>query len=237
MSKLKVTVPGEGIFFVQEAYKFLRTNLQFCGPDIKVIAVTSCYENEGKSTVAISLTKSFAELGKKSLLVDADMRKSVLAGRNLMSKDFRGLSEILSGMVTADELIHETNVENMSVLLAGNYPPNPAELLANKNFGELIAGCRERYDYVIIDTPPLGVVSDAAVIAPSCDGTVLVVGNNKINSGVALDVVESLRKSGTPLLGAIRNNCHSASSKNGYYGSKYYGKSKYNKDSKYAKQD
>lgn len=221
MEKLKVTLPGENNFAIQEAYKFLRTNIQFCGANIKVIMLTSCYENEGKSTVSLSLAKSFAELGKKVLLIDADMRKSVFAGRNLNIKKYQGLSELLSGMVDIQACLNQTEVEGLFVLLAGKYPPNPVELLGGEEFGKVLSSCRKVFDYIIIDSPPLGVVSDAAVIAPKCDGTILVVGKSKINYGMAMGVVEQLRNSQTPLLGAIRNHVHHTGSNGKEYSYSY----------------
>ena len=226
MTTMQTSLPGSNNYFVQEAYKFLRANIQFCGPDIKVIVLTSCEENEGKTTVSMSLAKSFAEIGKKVLLIDADMRKSVLAGRNLDAKDYRGLSEYLSGMCEIGEVVMKTSVKDVYVLLAGKYPPNPSELLNGRLFDSLIKVCRENFDYVIIDTPPLGAVSDAAVVAPKCDGSILVIGDDKL----ATDVVEKLRATGTPILGAIRNNSKTGGKKyyrdKKYYrySSKYYGK-------------
>ncbi|MBR7078651.1 MAG: CpsD/CapB family tyrosine-protein kinase [Clostridia bacterium] len=227
---MQTSLPGSNNYFVQEAYKFLRANIQFCGPDIKVIVLTSCEENEGKTTVSMSLAKSFAEIGKKVLLIDADMRKSVLAGRNLDAKDYRGLSEYLSGMCEIGEVVMKTSVKDMYVLLAGKYPPNPSELLNGRLFDSLIKVCRENFDYVIIDTPPLGAVSDAAVVAPKCDGSILVIGDDKLSYSLATDVVEKLRATGTPILGAIRNNSKTGGKKyyrdKKYYrySSKYYGK-------------
>ena len=230
MTTMQTSLPGSNNYFVQEAYKFLRANIQFCGPDIKVIVLTSCEENEGKTTVSMSLAKSFAEIGKKVLLIDADMRKSVLAGRNLDAKDYRGLSEYLSGMCEIGEVVMKTSVKDMYVLLAGKYPPNPSELLNGRLFDSLIKVCRENFDYVIIDTPPLGAVSDAAVVAPKCDGAILVIGDDKLSYSLATDVVEKLRATGTPILGAIRNNSKTGGKKyyrdKKYYrySSKYYGK-------------
>ncbi|MBO4362886.1 MAG: CpsD/CapB family tyrosine-protein kinase [Clostridia bacterium] len=227
---MQTSLPGSNNYFVQEAYKFLRANIQFCGPDIKVIVLTSCEENEGKTTVSMSLAKSFAEIGKKVLLIDADMRKSVLAGRNLDAKDYRGLSEYLSGMCEVGEVVMKTSVKDMYVLLAGKYPPNPSELLNGRLFDSLIKVCRENFDYVIIDTPPLGAVSDAAVVAPKCDGSILVIGDEKLSYSLATDVVDKLRATGTPILGAVRNNSKTGGKKyyrdKKYYrySSKYYGK-------------
>lgn len=205
MNKISIKLPGDNDFFTQEAYKVLRTNLQFCGQDIQVIAITSCNENEGKTTVALHLARSLAELGKEVLLIDADMRKSVLAGRNSNAKDVVGLSELLTGMVALGEALYQTQYPTLQLIFAGKYPPNPVELLNGKYFSALIKETRKAYQYVIIDTPPLGRVIDAAVVAPNCDGTVLVVGNST-RYRQAQDVVEQLKKSGSKILGVVRNN-------------------------------
>ena len=205
MNKISIKLPGDNDFFTQEAYKVLRTNLQFCGQDIQVIAITSCNENEGKTTVALHLARSLAELGKEVLLIDVDMRKSVLAGRNSNAKDVVGLSELLTGMVALGEALYQTQYPTLQLIFAGKYPPNPVELLNGKYFSALIKETRKAYQYVIIDTPPLGRVIDAAVVAPNCDGTVLVVGNST-RYRQAQDVVEQLKKSGSKILGVVRNN-------------------------------
>ena len=159
----------------EEAYKSLRTNLQFCGGDKKVIAFTSCTPNEGKSNVTLNLAVSLAEAGSRVLLIDADLRKSVLLARVRAEGKVRGLSHLLSGQSSLAETITKTNVPGLQILFAGPVPPNPAELLGGKMFEELVRTAREIYDYVIIDTPPLGRVIDCAVITKICDGVVMVI--------------------------------------------------------------
>lgn len=223
MNTLEITLKGQNDFLVQEAYKFIRTNLQFCGNNVRTIAITSCNENEGKSTTAICIAKSFAELGKEVLLIDADMRKSVFAGRVFKTGVIAGLSEMLSGQEkNINNLICGTTVEKLRVIMAGVYPPNPAELLNNKNFDALLCASKQAFDYVIIDTPPLGAVTDAAIIASKCDGTVLVIGRNKLDRGLAQNVVSQLRTSGTRVLGVIRNGVGEKQNKKYYYGKYYY---------------
>lgn len=229
-SNIELKLAGENNFFVQEAYKVLRTNLQFCGQDVKVILVTSCHENEGKSTVALNIAKSFAELGKKVLLLDADMRKSVMAGRNTTVQNPKGLSEVLNGMKTFEECLYTVKNSTLQILFAGQYPPNPVELLNGKYFRALLSESRERYDYIIIDTPPLGSVIDAAVAAANCDGAILVLGDSKVRQNQAQEVVEQIKKSGCKMLGVVRNNTRKRSSSyyyyqkmNGKYGNKAYG--------------
>lgn len=224
MEKTTIKLPGKNNFFTQEAYKVLRTNLQFCGNDVHVVALTSCNENEGKTVITLSLGKSLAELNKKVLVVDADMRKSVMAGRNTTVKNAVGLSELLTGQSALGECIYVTQHESLHIIFAGQYPPNPVELLSGENFSALLAELRKHYDYILIDTPPLGRVIDAAVIAPNCDGTILVIDGENVRRSQAQEVVEQLNKAGSKLLGAVRNNTKK-SGKPYFYKSKYgYGR-------------
>ncbi|MBE6683808.1 MAG: CpsD/CapB family tyrosine-protein kinase [Ruminococcaceae bacterium] len=220
MEAVKLRLPGDNDFFTEEAYKVLRTNLQFCGQDVKVIAITSCNENDGKTTVALHIAKSFAELDKRVLLIDADMRKSVMAGRNTSAQSHSGLSEVLTGMCPITECLYPVVNSKMHILFAGQYPPNPVELLNGKYFAALINECRKVYDYIIIDTPPLGQVIDAAVVAEKCDGAVMVLGNSKVHYRMAQEVIEQIKKSGCKMLGVVRNNRKQSNRK--YYYRKYY---------------
>lgn len=223
MEKMILKLEGSEDFFTQEAYKTLRTNLQFCGQDVQVVVITSCYENEGKTTVALNLANSLAELGKKVLVVDADMRKSVVAGRHTNVKNPVGLSEVLTGMVKLADSVYATQLPQMHMIFSGKYPPNPVELLSGKYFRALIAETRKVYDYVLIDTPPLGRVIDAAVVAPNSDGVIMVMADNAVRSRKAQEVVEQLRKSDSKILGVVRNCV--AGRRGGVYGrkQKYYG--------------
>lgn len=221
MENIMLTLPGNDDYFTQEAYKVLRTNVQFCGQDIKVIALTSCNENEGKTTVALHLGRSLAELGKTVLVIDADMRKSVMAGRNSNAKAPIGLSEVLSGLADAEHAVCKTQYPNLNVLFSGKYPPNPVELLGGKYFSALIDEARKHYDYILIDTPPLGRVIDAAVAANSSDGVLLVIGDSKLKSSLAKEVVSQLEKGGSKILGVVRNFIPE-NSKSYYYSGKKY---------------
>jgi capsular exopolysaccharide synthesis family protein len=224
---MKTTVlklAGGNDFFTQESFKTLRTNVQFCGQDVRVVAVTSCHENEGKTVISLNLAKSFAELGKRVLVIDADMRKSVIAGRHTSAKRPAGLSEVLSGLVEVGECVYETQIPGLHLMFSGQYPPNPVELLSSAHFTKLVQKARESYDYVIVDTPPLGLVIDAAVIAPQCDGVMLVMANHAVRFRQAQEVVSQLEKSGAKILGVVRNN---VGPKGNPYGKRYgkaYGK-------------
>lgn len=208
-------------YSTNESYKSLRTNLLFCGEDKKVIAITSCTPNEGKSSVAMNLSISLVESGKKVLLIDADLRKSILVARSGVKEEVKGLSHYLSQQVALDNVIYSTNIPYFHMIYAGVVPPNPAELLGGKYFKNLLKMVRDIYDYVIIDCPPLGSVIDAAIIAEECDGSVMVIESGVISYRFAQEVKEQLIKANCPILGVILNKVDSK--KLGYYG-KYYGK-------------
>lgn len=208
-----------------EAYKTLRTNIQFCGDEIKVIALTSCTPNEGKSSVSFNLAMSFAHAGKKVIMLDADLRKSVLVGRYKVGEVEGGLTHYLTGQKSLEEIIYQTDIENMSIVFSGTYSPNPAELLSHARFTGMIEQLREKYDYILIDTPPLGSVIDSAIVAKVSDAAVLVIEANAISYRFAQSVKQQLEKSNCRILGAILNKV--PMEKNGYYGkyySKYYGR-------------
>ena len=162
-------------YAAEEAYKSLRTNIQFCGEDKKVVAVTSCTPNEGKSSVTLNLAVSMSEAGKKVLLIDADLRKSVMVGRIKVSGSVKRLAHYLSKQSSMIDVICSTNVRNLHIVFAGPVPPNPAELLGSKYFKEMVTSLRKVYDYILIDTPPLGSVIDSAIIAEECDGSIMVI--------------------------------------------------------------
>ncbi len=223
MKKIVLHLNGKESFFVQESYKVLRTNLLFCGQDIHVVELTSCNENEGKTTVTLNLAKSLAELNKKVLVIDADMRKSVMIGRHTTAKEVTGLSEVLTGLSDYRDCIYETQYSTLHLMFAGKYPPNPVELLNGKYFANLLTILRKEYDYILIDTPPLGAVIDAAVIAPNCDGSIIVMGDKNIYRRQMQDVVDQLEKSGCDILGVIRNNRKEKSRSHYYYRGKNYG--------------
>lgn len=208
----------------KEAYKTLRTNVEFSGDNIKVVAVTSCTPNEGKSSIAYELANSFAQNGKKVLLIDADLRKSVLIRKHFKGKVRFGLVHYLVGKYRFEDVCCETNVKNLYMTFAGPVPPNPSELLGNQRFKTMLEEAKEEYDMVIVDTPPLGSVIDSAIVAKQCDGVMLVIANGEISYRFAQKVKEQLEKSECRILGCILNKVNmSKGGKYGYYG-KYYGK-------------
>ncbi len=226
-------------YFTKEAYKTLRTNISFCGRDNKVICITSCEQNEGKSTISLELARHLCEINNRVLLIDADLRKSVMLSKNTNESGLVGLSQYLANHVELDETIHKTQLDTLDVIFAGHYPPNPTELLDNERFSNLIKTVRDQYDYVIIDTPPLGLVIDAAVVCKVCDAAIMVIARNVVRMSKAASVKEQIEKSGCKILGIILNDTTRQNKIGGAYYSKYSGKggqySKYSKYSKYEK--
>ena len=208
-------------FQLEEAYKTLRSNIQFSGSDVKVIGFTSSQPDEGKSSVSLNLAVSMAELGKKVMFIDADLRKSVLLGRYRINRPIKGLSHYLSGLNSLNQVIYSANIDNLHLIFSGQIPPNPSELLNSKVFSDLVSDLRKEYDYIIIDTPPLGAVIDAAIISQNCDGMALVIEANAISYKFAQKVKEQLDKTETKILGVILNKVDMSDT--GYYG-KHYGK-------------
>lgn len=214
--------PHELPYEVNEEIKYLRANIQFCGTDKKVILVTSSFRGEGKSTICLNLAKSMAEMGKRVLLVDADLRRSMLK-RDFVSKGKvkNGLTHYLSGMAELFDVLTEIREPFMYIIFAGPVPPNPSELLSNSRVDELLKWAREQFDYVIIDSAPLGMVSDAASLVQKCDGAAVVIEAGKIPYKIVQNVTRQLQDANCPVLGVILNKVDQNS------GNRYY--SKYNK--------
>lgn len=208
-----------------EAIKTLRTNIQFCGSNIRVIMFTSAMPDEGKSDVAFAAAQSLAQIGKKVLLIDADIRKSVLVTRYQLDSEICGLSQYLSAQKKMEDIIYDTNIENFSVIFAGPYSPNPAELLEEKLFDRLLEAVKGEFDIVIIDTPPMGSLIDGAIVARSCDGAVMVIESGAISYRLEQRVKNQLEKTGCRILGAVLNKVD-------IHNDAYYGK--YGKYGKYG---
>lgn len=161
-------------FAIVESYKMIRTNLLFllAQTNGKVIAISSSSSGEGKSTTAINAAIAFSQIDSKVLLIDADLRRSSIH-KKLKLDNTNGLSNVIANFSTFDEAVTHFN-PNLDILTAGPFPPNPSELLGSVSLETLLQNLRERYDYIIIDTPPINVVSDALVITPKTDGLVLI---------------------------------------------------------------
>lgn len=222
MIHVKLTRPQrEADYRVAEAYKALRTNIQFCGVENRVIMLTSSMPGEGKTSTSFNLAASLAEIGKKVVLIDADMRKSNLVKRYMVEIRVKGLSQLLSGQNTIEEVLCETSIPNLHMIFAGAVPPNPAELLNGAIFEKLVGAMKKMYDYVIIDTPPLGSVADAAVVSRNCDGMVFVCAAGEVKRKFVQDIVRQATGTGCKLLGVVLTKAENGGK--GYY-NKYYGK-------------
>ena len=149
------------------------------------------------------------------------MRKSVIAGWNTDAKDVVGLSEVLTGLSQLGDSLYATQYPGLNILFSGKYPPNPVELIGGKYFGAAIEALKKVYDYIFVDTPPLGQVIDASIAATHCDGMILVIGNPKLHVRQVQETVEQLKKSGCPILGAVRNHTGGDGHGYGYYRKKY----------------
>lgn len=207
----------------EEAMNTLRTNIQFSGNNIQVLMFTSSVPGEGKSETSFRLASSLALLGRNVLFIDADIRKSVFVSRYQLNHDVEGLSQYLSGQRERNEVIYETNIPNLDMMFSGPFSPNPAELLEEKLFGELVTWAREAYDYVIIDTPPMGSLIDGAIISKHCDGAIIVIESGEISFKIVQKVKFQLEKSGCRILGTVLNKVDITQGSYYYYGK--YGKS------------
>lgn len=207
-------------FHSAEAIKTLRTNLMFSGASVRAVALTSFNTAEGKSTISFQLAASLAQAGKRVLLMDADLRKSMLQSRVKVKKKLEGLSHYLSGMVNADEVLHETDVPGFYIMFAGARVPNSAELLGSESYGKLIQALKEVFDYVIVDAAPLGQVIDCAVMAPALDGVIMVVDVTQNSYKLERRIKSQLDKCGAKILGVVLNRVD-YKDKNGYYGRVY----------------
>lgn len=227
MKKLTMDFPQINGYRMKEGLNQLKTNLAFCGKDIKVIAITSSVPNEGKSSVTFDLARSFADSGKKILAVDADLRKSVMSSKYHIQGIDKGFSHYLTGQAEIEDVIYETEVEGLYITMAGPLSPDPTSLINSDLFGNYISKVREDYDYVIIDTPPLGVVIDAVIIGQYSDGAVIVIEQGVIKRKVVQDVIKQLKKGDVRILGAVLNK---VDERIGAYGNyeyhySYYGES------------
>lgn len=227
MKQLVFRETGPLEYQLKESLNVLKTNLDFCGDDIKVVMITSCGEIEGKSSTAMNLARVEAEDGKRVLYLDMDMRKSSLASwlKLRRGEKLEGLSHYLSGQASINDVIYYTNISNMFVLPAGPFPPNPPGLIGSDKFTKGIELVRTNFDLVIIDSPPVGMVIDAAVASSACDGAILLLESGYVSCKAAIEVKKQLEIAGCNILGAVINKMPNSGNKyyKGYY-KKYYGK-------------
>ncbi len=193
-------------FAVAESYKTIRTNLLFLlsqNTGCKIITISSPKSGDGKTTNAVNLSIAFSQLGKRVLLIDCDLRRPTIA-KKLRLEETDGVSGILAGFSPVSESIVSVNT-CFDVLPAGITPPNPSELLASNALDKLLDSLKLVYDFIIIDTPPMGIVSDALVIAPKTDGVLIVVKEKSTLHADFEKVLDSIKLTGVRTLGAILN--------------------------------
>lgn len=229
-------------YSAEEAYKTLRTNIRFCGiiNKIRTITITSCIPGEGKTTTALNLAMSMAKTGMKTLLVDVDLRRP-MAEKVLEVNPGVGMTSFITGESEIDDVVFATGTDNFFIIPCGPIPPNPAELLSSDIFTDLTRNIKDHYfkiingnfDMIIFDTPPLGSVIDAAILAAQTDGTILVIKSKSINYKLAQNVKEQLEKANASLLGVVLNHVKRKDFQYQYgYGKKYKYYNYYNSEEK-----
>lgn len=205
----------------EEYYNALCTNIQLSGDKLKVISVTSVNPEEGKTTTSVNIARSFARAGYKTLLIDGDTRNSVMSGFFKSREKITGLTEFLSGTADLSHGLCDTNIENLFVVQSGTVSPNPTALLQSKNFNDMIETLRKYFDYIIVDTAPIGIVIDAAIITQKCDASILVTATGEVNKRDVQKAKQQLEQTGKLFLGVVLNKLDISVDKYGVYG--FYG--------------
>lgn len=194
-------------FFIRESYNTLRTNLNFSLTDqgCKVIALTSTIPQEGKSITSLNLAVSFAEVGKKVLIIDADMRKPKIH-KLLQMKSKPGLSNLLIRECSIDEAIKTDTKYGVDAIVSGDIPPNSTQLLESDALDEILSILKSRYDYIIIDTPPINIVIDACILVKHTSGVVFVIKQNYAKKDAIVNAVRQIEYSKGRILGFVFND-------------------------------
>jgi capsular exopolysaccharide synthesis family protein len=217
---------------VSEAYRTLRTNIQFSSFDneLDTILVTSSGPSEGKSTTAANLALSMAEVDKKVLLIDCDLRKPSIHKKLNISNN-KGLSNLLIGQFKFDEVAQKYS-DNMCILTSGTVPPNPSEMLASKKMRQFLEEAKKIFDFIILDTPPVVAVTDAQLLSTMVGGVLLVVAAGQAEIGAAEKAKELLENVKANIVGVVLNKADVAGGKKYGYYHYYYGEGKKKKGKK-----
>ena len=208
---------------IAEAYRTVRANISFSDVDneMKTIMFTSTKKDEGKSTLVTSIGYSFSKLEQcKVLVVDLDLRNPSVHKMFKISNTY-GIMEHLKNDRPLDKCVHKID-ENMHVLTTGAIPPNPAELLSSKKMVKFLQDIKNEYDYIFIDSPPVGIVADATVIGNQVDGVMYIVGSAETDLSHAEVAIENLKKADANIIGAVLNKYEREQSNYSYYGYYYY---------------
>ena len=206
--KSKNVLTTDSKFAIVEGYKIARTNLMFSltAQNSNCVAVTSWSKGEGKSTATVNLAISFAKMGKRVLLIDTDLRRPNL--HNLLKlKNETGVSDVIGQFGVFETSVHRGVIDSLDVLTSGAIPPNPSELLASSYFAELLETAKQTYDYVILDTPPLGVVADTLLLKDFVCGYVLVVREKITTHGDIERALQSIHLADSKVLGFLKVGC------------------------------
>lgn len=211
-------------FAAAEAYKLLRTNLEFSVPDgdgCKVIGVTSALRGEGKSTTSVNIAYTMAQTGKKVLLLETDLRLPTLAKR-IKVRFKPGLSNLLVGKCSGNDILQQSGLlSNLWVVTAGDIPPNPAELLGSKNMAAVLKAMADVFDIIIVDLPPITAVSDALIVSKLVHGMIVVVRQNYCDRASIDEVVRQLRFVDAKILGFVMTGADTQSKNYKRYGKPY----------------
>ena len=212
-------VEKEPMSIASESYRTLRTNIEYSSfnESLKTIVVTSSEPGEGKTTTAGNLALSLAQNEKRVLLIDCDLRRGSVHRRFMLSNG-EGLSEVIVGKASLENVIRGV-AENLDVITTGNLPPNPSEMLGSKHMETLIKELREKYDYIILDTPPVLAVTDAQILSTKVDGTILVVRAEKTKKENVINAKKLLDKVKANVIGTVFNGIEAK--RTNYY--HYYG--------------
>ena len=212
-----------------EGFRNLRTNVQFLNLDgsTRLIMATSANPKEGKTSVVMNLGAALAEMGRRVIVVEADLRRPVL-GKFLAEQPGKGTTDVIMGTATLEEVVVTTDNENLFVLMSGPKPPNPAELVSSQAMQELLDRLKEEYDYIVVDAPPVLAVSDAIAMAPMMDGVLLVASHGIADRDAARHTMELLGKVETRILGVVINNVEMAGRYGYGYRYGYYSPYQYN---------
>ncbi len=211
-------------YSASEALNTIASNLSFAGRDVKKILFTSVDQNAGKSFLTLQLAKNMAERGKRVILLDADIRKSYLLERCRIDAkgEVKGLVHYLAGYNNLNDIVYQTNIYGLDIIPVGRNVANPIQLLTSPYFSLMMNQLAENYDLVLVDTPPIGVVIDAAEIAQSCDGAVLVLEYNLTRRQELIDAKKQIEQAGCAVLGGILNKMEFDSMSNRKYYNRYY---------------
>lgn len=210
---------------IAEAYRVLRTNIQYSNVDknLKKIVITSSSPMEGKTTTAVNLAATFAQAGSKVLLIDSDLRKPKVQDYFEL-RNRRGLTNLIASHDDYKEYVISSDIPNLYILTCGTIPPNPSEVLASNSMKLFLNKVSEEYDIILLDAPPVGTVTDAAIISTYVDGTILVANSGHVEISDIKRAKELLQQVSANVIGVVLNKLNKNSGKHDYSYQYYYGR-------------